>query len=144
MTTDTAIRTYWNADTLAIEDEPLAVSLLRYDFKKDRQRTKARDANLVSSITTEGEQMPILDMDFPHHIVPSATPGHNHLYIDVPMSKFRWFILMCALKYAGVIELGFFVWSVRRGGNFVRKQGVSKRLEDSTKSNYGWFRKLRN
>lgn len=136
-------RTFWQAGDLGISDEPLAVSLVKYRQKKNRTRVRSLEGrgepNLVASITTDGKQMPILDMDFPHRLLPSTTPGHTHLYIDVKMSKWRWFWLMCALKYAGVIELGFFVWSIRRGGNFVRLPGVQKTAAESPKANYGWF-----
>lgn len=148
-------RTLWHAPDLGIEDEPLAMSLIKYRQSKNRTQVLEtnmpwedtayeQDPNLVASITHDGRQMMILDMDFPHHIEPSTTPGHSHLYLDVPMTKLQWFLLMCALKYAGVIELGFFVWSVRRGGNFVRLPGATKEgAAESTKSDYGWFFKLK-
>lgn len=142
--TEAPRRTKWFAHDLSIKDEPLAKSLWDYRLHQDRIVMPWGDgANLESSITTDGRQMPILDLDFPHRIVPSATPGHSHLYIDVPMSKPRWVLLMVALKIAGVIELGFFVWSIRRGGNFVRLPGVQKVAEESVKPSYGWFRRLR-
>lgn len=141
-------RTHWYAKDFIIKDEPLMKSLLEYRQKENRIPTKGTTVmpNLVSSITHDGKQMPILDMDFPHRIVPSSTPGHNHIFIDVKMSKFRWFVLMCALYFAGVIELGFFVWSLRRGGNFVRLPGVVKTDDplENTKPSYGWFFRLRN
>lgn len=88
--------------------------------------------------------MPILDLDFPHHVVQSTSDGHTHLYLDVPISTWRWFWLMCALRYAGVIELGFFVWSIRRRGNFVRLPGVKKGGPAETrKATYGWFFRLK-
>lgn len=139
-------RTYWFARDFNVVDEPLVLSLLKYRQKKNRRRTHPSEIpNLISSITYDGKQMPILDLDFPHHHVESSTDGHTHLYIDVPMSKFRWFVLMCALRFAGVIELGFFVWSLRRGGNFVRLPGVLKKTTgpEAVKPTYGWFFRLR-
>lgn len=147
-------RTDWYAPDLGIVDEPLAVALLKY--RQDNRRriqipranptyvSKLDKPNLVASITKDGRQMPILDMDFPHHIVESTTEGHTHIYIDIPMSNWRWFWLMCALRYAGVIEEGFFAWSLRRGGNFVRVPGtVKENAAESTKPTYGWFFKLK-
>jgi hypothetical protein len=144
-------RTLWFAPDLGIEDEPLIVSLWKYRQWKNRyqvdegSRNQPYDEpNLVSSLTEGGKQMPILDLDYEHHMVSSTSEGHTHFYIDTPMSKWRWFVLMCALRYAGVIELGFFVWSIRRGGNFVRLPGVSKRGDNETrKATYGWFRRLK-
>lgn len=138
-------RTRWLARDFNITDEPLVLSLLKYRQKNNRRRAGTGSANLISSITYDGKQMPILDLDFPHHHVESSTDGHTHLYIDVPMSNFKWVVLMCALRFAGVIELGFFVWSLRRGGNFVRLPGVPKAKSgpETTKPTYGWFFKLR-
>lgn len=146
-------RTLWYARSLAIEDEPLMKTLIRYRQHKNRKLTSLTPsiqggqygfANLVASITTDGKQMPILDLDFPHHFEPSTTPGHTHFYIDVPMSKWRWFWLMTALAYAGVIEKPFYAWSLRRGGNFVRIPNTFKVTEEETRhSNYGWFRRLK-
>jgi hypothetical protein len=150
--TDEPIRTMWWCHDLSIKDEPLIKSLWEYRQEENRFRTRLNDkdpkasygfSNLISSITVDGRQMPIIDMDFPHHVVPSTTPGHTHLYIDVPMNKVRWICLMVALRLAGVIETGFFVWSLRRGGNFVRIPGTEKDPETSVKPTYGWFRKLR-
>ncbi len=133
-------RTWWVADDLLIKDEPLAKSLWEYRRDQDRHRLSfGENPNLISSITDDGKQMPILDMDFPHRIIPSSTPGHTHLYIDIPMSNWKWFWLMVGLWQAGVIELGFFVWSLRRKGNFVRTPYSRKTGEETPKSRYGWF-----
>ena len=144
-------RTHWFAKDLGIEDEPLALSLLKYRQDKNRTRITNMEhpsvpltqANLVSSITDDGKQMPIIDMDFPHRIIASSTPGHSHLYIDIPMSNWKWFWLMWGLYQAGVIEMGFFVWSIRRRGNFVRTAYTRKTSAETPKATYGWFFKLK-
>lgn len=137
------VRTTWRAEDLGIEPEPLMVSLIKYRQKKNRVQTDD-NPNLVSSLTTKGKQMPIIDLDFPHHIVKSTTDGHHHLYIDVPMSKWRWLVLMFGLYVSGVVELGYFVWSLRRGANFVRIDGVRKQGERETaKPTHGWFFRLK-
>lgn len=149
-------RTYWRAEDLAIKNEPLIKSLIEYRQKKNRKQVREvsepgdstprwdPEPNLISSLTHDGKQMPIIDMDFPHHYEASTSDGHSHLYVDIPMSRWRWFVLMCALRYTGVIELGFFVWSLRRGANFVRLPGVKKvDGAESVKPEYGWFWKLR-
>lgn len=81
-------RTHWFSKDLGIKDEPLAKSLLEYRQSENRTRvigevSSDKKVNLVSSITDDGKQMPILDMDFPHKIIRSTTIGHSHLYIDV-------------------------------------------------------------
>lgn len=143
-------RTFWLARDFNIADEPLALSLLKYHQAKNRKRVRFPGVgssvvpNLISSITQDGKQLPIIDLDFAHHHVESSTDGHTHLYLDVPISKLRWTILMFALYQAHVIELGFLVWSLRRGGNFMRLPGVQKKGgAESTKPTYGWFFKLR-
>lgn len=137
-------RTYWRAEDLSIAPEPLIVSLWKYRQKKNRVRT-TENPNLISSLTEDGKQMPIIDLDFPHHIVKSSTDGHHHLYIDIPMSRWRWFLLMTGLYASGVIEMGFYVWSLRRGANFVRVDGIRKTgPEELAKPTHGWFFKLKN
>ena len=91
--------------------------------KVDTLRPKA---NLIGSKLDDGTHMPILDLDFDHKYVPSSTPGHGHLYLNVPVSKARWIALMIGLYAGGVIQKGYFWWSLRRGANFVRPVGVYK------------------
>ena len=138
-------RTYWLAKDFHIKDEPLAKSLIEYRQADNRVPVDKSFANLISSRTENGTQMPIIDMDFPHHIVQSTTEGHSHLYIDVEMSWLRWAFLMWALYNARVIELGHFVWSIRRGQNFVRVPGTQKTDDprENTKPSYGWFFRLK-
>ena len=137
-------RTYWRAQSLKMVDEPLLFSLVKYRLHHDRHPApQGYMANLVSSRTIDGKHLPILDLDIEHVHVESTTPGHAHLYINKPLSKWKWFVLMTALRYCGLIELGFYVWSLRRGGNFVRLPGAPKTWEDAPKPTYGWLFKLR-
>ena len=68
----------------------------------------------------------MLDLDVPAHLIPSTTPGHSHLYIDVPMSWSRYKHLLWALKAACVIEPGYYAASVRRGFTSVRLPWIRK------------------
>lgn len=145
-------RTLWHAKSLDIEDEPLLLTLLKYRQHKNRRQVprsyfglpQEGNANLVSSITTDGRQMPVLDLDFPHHFEPSSTPGHHHLYLDIPMAKWRWVVLMTGLVVSGVIEVPFYAWSMRRGGNFVRIPSHKKGTDaENQHSSYGWLFKVR-
>ena len=88
--------------------------------------TTLKNANLISSRLDNGNHVPTLDLDVPHYFVPSSTPGHSHLYIDVPMSWRKYKRLLRALYRAGIIERGFYKFSVRRGASFVRKPGIKK------------------
>lgn len=141
---DESERTNWYAPDLGIRNEPLILSLLRYRRSKDRWVAPVEESNLISSITADGKQLPILDLDFAHAVVESSTSGHHHLYLDIKMAKWKWALLMLALWNAGVVELGYVVWSLRRGGNFVRRPGVQKRPgAETTYPDYGWLFKKR-
>lgn len=134
-------RTWWRVDTFRGPDEPLLLALIKYR-KSARYRTLSTRANLVSSLSDDGKQYPIIDLDIPHHIRPSSREGHSHLYLDVPVSKPRWVALMWGLYMAGVIDKGFFWWSLRRGQNFARINSTKSEEELTFRSTYGWlFRK---
>lgn len=141
-------RVYWYAPDLGMKDEPLVKSLVEYRLYEDRQPVRMacdndpRPINLVSSRTWDGRQMPILDLDFDHLVVESTSEGHHHLFINVPMSQLKWAVLMLVLWWAGVLEMGNVVWSLRRGANFVRVPGLTKSEEEAAKPSYGWFKKL--
>lgn len=135
-------RIRWKADFLNIVDEPMAASLIKYRMRKDRHPDP--DGNLVSSHLYGSKlHAPIIDLDFPHEYVRSSTDLHGHLYINVPMSRIRMFVMLAALRIAGVIEPGFFWWSLRRGATFVRPPGVEKTEWETTHYTYGMFFKLR-
>lgn len=137
-------RQIWHVDHLDIVDEPMIVSLLKYRQYEDRQPTD-EDANVVSShVIGTRHHAPIIDLDFAHHYVPSTTPGHAHLYLDVPVSRWRLFVLLWGLYVGGAIEKGYFLWSLRRGGTFVRRPGVRKTAEEASVTyTYGLLFKLR-
>lgn len=121
-------RRFWRGYRLGyVAPEPLWVSLVKYRAAKDREPATPDTANLISS-HLEGSRMhaPILDLDFPHQYVPSTNDGHAHLYLDVPIERWRLMVLLAALRVARVTEVGFTWWSLRRGGTFVRPEGVSK------------------
>jgi hypothetical protein len=145
-TSDSPSRTYWYSWDLGIHDEPLALSLLKYRQKKNRIRDThllLSKPNLISSKTDDGRHLPIIDLDFPHEYVASSQDGHGHLYLNVPISHFRLFLLMTGLYLGKQIELGYYVWSLRRGGNFARLPGIAKTDAESGYYTYGWFKKLR-
>lgn len=136
-------RRTWHVDHLDIVDEPMLLSMVKYRHYEDRQPTE-EDANVVSSHLVDAPlHAPIIDLDFPHRYVPSTTPGHAHLYLDVPVSRWRLYALLWGLYVGGVIERGYFLWSLRRGGTFVRREGVEKTAaEGSVSYTYGLLFKL--
>lgn len=143
--TDTEGRTLWVSHDLGIDNEPLILSLIKYRQRKNRRPIREGETpNLVCSLTSDGKQKAIIDLDFDFWVAPSSTPGHSHLYLNTPISKIRWVALMVALRLAKAVEPGYFVWSLRRGANFVRLPGVAKAPgRESTYPEYGWFFKLR-
>lgn len=69
---------------------------------------------------------PVLDIDIPIKVVPSSTPGHSHLFIDVAMTWEDYEKLLWALAAAGIVEEGYVHASVRRGHTSVRLPHVRK------------------
>lgn len=85
-------------------------------------------ANLVTSESAlhPGTHLPVLDLDVPAWLVPSSTPGHSHLYINVKMSWEQYQILLIALAQAGIIEENYMRHSLSHGRTYVRKPGITK------------------
>jgi hypothetical protein len=61
----------------------------------------------------------------------------------VPISNFRFFLLMTGLFLGKQIELGYYIWSLRRGGNFVRTETTKKTEAEAGYYTYGWIFKRR-
>ncbi len=124
-----ANRTKWHGFKLDyVADEPFWKSLLKYRAYKDRRLARSEeDANLISSHTDilEKTHLPVIDLDMPHRYV-ETSPGHAHLYLETETKRWRMIILLIGLYLTGNIEKGFFYWSLRRGGTFVRPEGVKK------------------
>lgn len=87
------------------------------------------DAEVVTSdiIGRPGKHTIMLDLDVPATLVPSTTPGHSHLYIDVPVDWDNYQILLDALALAGVVERGYVLASKARGFSALRLPWVRKR-----------------
>jgi hypothetical protein len=86
------------------------------------------EAHVISSaIKGEPDMHTImLDLDVPTKLVPSSTPGHSHLYIDVALSRDSYRELLKALRRAGVIQPGFENQLKRRGFTSLRLPWVKK------------------
>lgn len=135
-------RERWQADLLAFKDEPMFWALMKYNMAQDRHLDAS--GNLISShIQGSRKHAPVVDIDVPVRLVPSTTPGHTHLYIDIPMKRWRMMIMLFGLYVGGVLEMGSFWWSLRRGATFVRTPDHPKTASESMKYTYGMFFKLR-
>lgn len=88
------------------------------------------DGNLVSSESTQpGEHLPVIDLDIPHRLVPSSTPGHSHLYIDKPVTWEQYKHLLEALLECGIIGQGWFNQAMLDGKTWVRAPDWTKERE---------------
>jgi hypothetical protein len=124
------MRTYYYVENL---DRPFTYKSMwtALIFEKDRRGVvvEPEDANLVSSRLKNNMHSPVIDLDIPHALVPSTQPGHSHLYLGVEIPWWRYLILLAAMRQAGIIERGFFWWSLRRRATFVRLPWIKKDVE---------------
>ncbi len=102
----------------------------------DRERVAdLSNANVVTSLLDSTERsrsadrhILALDIDHPSWLIPSTTPGHYHLYVDVPrgISTAELDHVLDALAEAGVIEHGYAGASKERGFTSVRLPWIEK------------------
>src|SRR6187399_43822 len=86
----------------------------------------ARTANLYGSLRLDGRHEPTLDIDHNCVLLPSTTPGHFHLYIDVPMSWENYQKLLDVMAEVGILEKGYVDVSKKYGATYVRMPHVKK------------------
>lgn len=112
-----------------------------HSFSQGPYRALDTDPNVVTSAHNQSEKKTthalLLDLDVPAYLVPSSTPGHSHLYVDVEIDHDRWKLLIHALADAGVIEKGYAEASINRGASYLRLPWVKKQegevLTDGTR-----------
>lgn len=91
------------------------------------------DANCVTSVRAErslgANHNLLLDIDHETYLVKSSTPGHYHLYVDIPggIAPDKWADVMSALANAGVIESGYASASIEQGHATLRLPWVKKK-----------------
>ena len=74
----------------------------------------------------DGKHRVLLDLDCPHVYIPSTTPGHGHLVIDVPQ---EWHELRKLLQLLGdmkILQYGFVDATVARQETWLRAPGIKK------------------
>lgn len=98
-------------------------------------------ANLVSSFTTTGKHLPVIDIDLPIRVVPSKTGGHFHLYIEKELEWSTYLGLLEALAAAGIVEWNYVYAAQRANMTFVRTEPEKRPARDSgaTPRPYGKF-----
>jgi hypothetical protein len=87
-------------------------------------------ANLITSVRRSDEGLKkhalLLDLDVPHVYLPSSTPGHGHLMIDLQLNHREWETVMLALADAEVLEKGYVDASIARGYSALRLPWIKK------------------
>ena len=84
--------------------------------------------------TTWGERlhMPAIDIDVPCRYVPSTTPGHGHLYIDLLVEEELYFELLDVLARCGIVEPGYASASKAKGQSTLRPPWRKKTPEEAS------------
>jgi hypothetical protein len=119
-------RLYYRVEELNGSDASFLDEELRVPCVKE-------EANLVGSLCEDGMHRPVIDIDLPCRLVPSSTPGHFHLYLELPMSEERFLALMAALGTAGVVS-SFYSKAVQaRRQAFVRCEWVKKPVKEEVR-----------
>lgn len=90
--------------------------------------TDITEATVVSSDWGAGKyHLPVIDIDTDEvRLVPSSTPGHYHLYIDVPFQWEQYLALLDILVDVGLVQPGYVAAAKRRGHTDVRLPWVKK------------------
>jgi hypothetical protein len=101
------------------------------DTFTDREEVSLlRGAHVASSRYNNGQARHalVLDIDHPAWLVKSSTPGHYHLYVDVPggINHELYMALLGTLADCGIIEPGYARASQERGASMVRLPWVKK------------------
>lgn len=106
--------------------------------RESHRGTEVADLSEAQVLTSESLANPflhkvLLDIDVPAMLIPSTTPGHSHLLIDVQVPWEKYVDMMDAMAEAGVLEVGFVKAARARGFSTLRMPWVKK--EEAPKRN---------
>lgn len=121
-------RVYYKCENLD-KPKPKVAHAGGYNEHEYEEDVPEEEANLVSSKLAYPQgnlHAPALDVDLPVECYESSTPGHYHIYIDVPIPWRKYKKMLRAMAKAGVIEWGYYKASVKRKASYLRKKGVLK------------------
>lgn len=96
------------------------------DTSNLHQPDLGHEANCWSSLCVDGLHRPALDIDIPMTVLPSSTPGHGHLFFDVPMIWEHYEQLLDVLAIVGILESGYVGASKARRQTILRLPHVTK------------------
>lgn len=101
-----------------------------YQNPGELEVTDKADAQVATSIlrSDPGRHIVALDIDYPAHLAESSTPGHYHLYLDVPggVDHEAYMDLLELLGELNIIETGYANASRGRGFSCPRLPWVHK------------------
>lgn len=114
---------YPSRDVIVVDNVADAEGVTSYSGIADPEAVAAQQVNAIL-------HRPVLDLDMNAALIPSATPGHFHLYIDnlVPWAAYEE--LLEALANCGIIEQGYADASIARGYSSARLPTKPKVLAD--------------
>lgn len=85
------------------------------------------DSGRTSDFIAEDKHIVVVDIDHPAHLVESTTPGHHHLYVEIPpVSTEAYFEWLEACAKIGLVEPGYVAAFKARGFSCVRLPWVQK------------------
>jgi hypothetical protein len=117
------------------------------DGKPDSEPAELGDANIITSLvkpTTargglgetlvlngESRHIVAVDIDWPAHLIPSSTPGHHHLYVEIPAVPTEAYLdwLDASVKI-GLVQQGYADAARARGRSDLRLPWVAKWAAD--------------
>lgn len=107
--------------------------LRRLNAASDEARQKRAEATTaeakVSEIESSARRMRLallLDIDVPAWLVPSSTPGHSHLYVDLTTDQEALVEFLAAARKIGLIQPGYEQMAKDRGFCSLRLPWVRK------------------
>jgi hypothetical protein len=127
----------WNSDSTEPTPQTdaecvLVDSLDQANVVTSRQRKSSFHFNFDAKegedpFTDRGQlHTPVLDIDIPATLIPSSTPGKNHLYFNCPMSWDQYTKLLDVMAEVGILEPGYVSASKKRGFTAVRLPWIRK------------------
>lgn len=97
---------------------------INVDINPAGHNTKANLlTSLVKSPHGDNFHAPVLDIDIPCALIPSAQPGHSHLLIDKLLTWDQYKNLMMVLAECGIIEQGYYAAACTNGMSGIRVPG---------------------
>lgn len=101
-----------------------------FDYELDRvvkpPVVPVAQANVSSSLLTNGKHAPAIDLDIEALLVPSSTEGHSHLYINHELTWKQYRRLLKVMRDVGLVQEGFYRSAVRRGCTLLRLPHIRK------------------